>query len=188
MHKTDEPTGRGIGPVLEIREALRVLQQKEGRPLDLEIRSLHLTGNLLELCIEDLDIKSQDEIKKNYGNAFGLATETLKNGKAFKKLQEIIKAQGGNQNIDSEDLQPGHFKKEIKADKDGAIKILNSENITLIAKALGAPIQKKAGIYLDKKIGEKFKKNDVVCTLYSENMYNLKEAEELLKVFPIFSI
>jgi len=29
IHKTDEPTGRGIGPALETRESLRVLQQKK---------------------------------------------------------------------------------------------------------------------------------------------------------------
>src|SRR3989344_6525537 len=42
IHKTDEPAGRGIGPVLETREALRVLQQKPNRPLDLEQRSLNI--------------------------------------------------------------------------------------------------------------------------------------------------
>ena len=34
IHKTDEPAGRGIGPVLEIRESLRVLEQTKDRPLD----------------------------------------------------------------------------------------------------------------------------------------------------------
>ena len=64
IRRTDEPAGRGIGPVLETREALRVLQQKESRPLDLEIRSLDLAGTLLDLCLLESPKKTKNEIKK----------------------------------------------------------------------------------------------------------------------------
>ena len=45
----------------------------------------------------------------------------------------------------------------------------------------------KAGIYLHKKIGEKIEKGEVICTFYSENMYNLKEGKTSLKNFPIIN-
>lgn len=185
VHRTDEPAGRGIGPVLEIRETLRVLQQTRNRPLDLEVRSLNLASNLLELCLEDADKELREKVKKDYGNAFGWATYILKSGLAFKKMKEIIKAQGGNPNVDSEFLKVGKHKLEEKADKGGVIKEINSKNITNVAKILGAPKQKGSGIYLNKKIGDKIKKGDVIYTLFSESVYNLKEGKDSLVNFPL---
>ncbi len=186
IHKTDEPAGRGIGPVLEMREALRVLQQKSDRPLDLEIRSINLAGNLLDLCIKDSSAKFKNDVKKHYGNAFGLANTLLQSGQAFKKFREIVIAQGGNSNIDSEKLKTGKYSYEKKAERNGEIKGLNSKNITSIARILGAPIQKGAGIYLNKKLHDKVNKNEVLYTIYSENVYNLKEGRDSLVNFPIF--
>lgn len=186
VQKTDEPVGRGIGPILGTREALRVLQQKENRPLDLEIRSLHLAGNLLDLCLGDASRELQRKTKEKYGNSMGWATNILKSGLAFKKMQEIIKAQGGNPAIDSEELKPGRFSFSFKAEKKGTVQQVNSQDVTLVAKILGAPAQKGAGIFLNKKIGEKVTNEDVLCTLYSEKIYNLKEARETLRNFPIF--
>jgi putative thymidine phosphorylase len=188
IHKTDEPGGRGVGPTLEVRESLRVLQQKKDRPVDLEIRSLNLAGTLLDLCLKDSSKKLQDEIKKKYGNTFGWATQILTSGKAFKKMQDIIKAQGGKPNVDSEKLKLGKFSFGAKSEKSGEIKKLNCKNLTYVAKILGAPTQKGAGIYLNKKIGEKVKKDDVIYTLYSEKMYNLKEGKDSLRNFPIETI
>ena len=187
-HKTDEPAGRGIGPILEVRESFRVLQQKKNRPVDLEIRSINLAGTLLELCLKDSPAKLKTEVKKKYGNAFGWANYLLTSGLAYKKMLEIIKAQGGKIKIDSEDLKPGKFTFEIKSKKRGTVKEINSKNITSIARILGAPAQKGAGIYLNKKIGEKAEKGEVIYTLYSENVYNLREGKESTENFPILNI
>src|SRR5258706_6729315 len=47
IHETEEPAGRGIGPALETRESLRVLEQSHLRPLDLKARAVNLAGALL---------------------------------------------------------------------------------------------------------------------------------------------
>lgn len=188
IHKTDEPAGRGIGPILETREALRVLQQKPNRPLDLEQRSLHITTELLKLCLKDSDRKLKEIVKENYGTCLNWAKKILKDGKAFEKMQEIIKEQGGNPNIDSEDLKPGEFLSKIKSPKSGVVKRINSKNLTIIGRLLGAPKQKGSGIYLNKKIGEKIRKNDTICTLYSESMYNLKTGKSSAERFPIITV
>ncbi len=188
IHKTDEPAGRGIGPILEMREALRVLQQKKDRATDLEVRSVNLAGNLLELCLKDSSKKLQIEVKKKYGNGFGWATNILASGKANKKLMEIIKAQGGKGNVNSEDLKPGKYSYEAKAKNTGIVKELNVRNITSVARILGAPDEKGAGIFLNKKIGEKVIKSDTIYTLYSENVYNLKEGTDSILNFPIANI
>lgn len=186
IHKTDEPSGRGIGPILETRESLRVLQQKMDRPLDLEVRSLNLAGNLLELCLQDSSKKLQKDVEKKYGNPIGWATHLLHNGEAFKKMQEIIKAQGGKPDIDSEDLRPGKHTFSVRAERNGKVIGLNSQNLTVVAKILGAPKQKGAGIYLQKKLDEKIEKDEILYALYSESLYNLKEAKDTLVNLPIF--
>jgi AMP phosphorylase len=185
IHRTDEPAGRGIGPVLEIRETLRVLEQTKDRPLDLEIRSMNLASNLLEICLEDSPKELRDSIKQIYGNAFGWTTDLLQSGRALEKFKQIIGAQGGNPNITSKDLKLGKYIFEGIADKSGILKEINIKNITSVAKILGAPKQKSAGIYLNKKINEKIVKGETIYTLFSENVYNLKEGKDSLINFPL---
>jgi len=186
IHKTEQPFGRGVGPILETRDSLRVLQQKKNRPLDLEVRSLDLAGNLLELCLEDSPKELREQVKKNYGNAIHWSTDILQSGAAFEKMKEIIKAQGGKSEIDSEDLKPGKYSYNVPAKKDGTIRKIHSKNATVIAKILGAPDMKQAGLYFERKIGEKIKKDEILYVLYSNNANNLKEAKESLVNFPIF--
>jgi len=185
IHKTEQPFGRGLGPLLETRDALRVLEQREGRPVDLEVRSLELAASLLDLCMEDASKTLRDQIKKNYGNTAGWATHLLRSGQALGKLKEIIKAQNGDPLVTSEKLEPGKFSYQVKAHKTGRIQQIHSKNATIICKILGAPKDKKAGIYLDKKIGERVEKNEVIYTIYSQKEYNLKEAKESLPNFPV---
>ena len=188
VHRTDEPTGCGIGPILETRESLRVLEQKPNRPLDLEIRSLNLAGNLLEICLEDSPQKLRKTIKTEYGNGIGWATHLLKIGLALSKMREIIKAQGGKENITSDDLKPGKHTYKVYSQKKGIVKKINSHNATVITKTLGAPHQKRAGIYLEKKIKEHVEKGELLYTLYSDNEFTMEEAKKTLSEFEIFTI
>lgn len=185
VHKTDQPAGRGIGPLLETREALRVLEQIPERPLDLEKKALTLAGLLLDLCLKDAPKKLQGQIKKEFGDGYTWASYILQSGHALKKMQEIIKVQGGNPDITSTDLKPGKHTYTVEAKKGGMVKQVNSKNATILAKILGAPQQKKSGLYLHKKIDETVKTGDTIFTFYSESAYNLKEAKESLVHFPI---
>ena len=180
-----EPAGRGIGPILEIKESLMVLEQKPDRALDLEIRSLNLATNLLEMCIEDVGKEEKEKMLQEHGNAHNLALYILQSGMALEKFKQIIKAQGGNPNIDSDDLKPGKQTFEKKASFSGIVNDINIKNLTTIAKILGAPKMKGSGIYLNKKIGETVKEGDTLYTLFSENVYNLKEGKDSLGNFPI---
>lgn len=185
IYKTEEPCGRGIGPVLEIRDSLKVLEQAKDRPLDLEARSLNLASTLLELCLKDSDKKTIEFVKKTYGDSYNFALSLLQKGVALEKFKEIIKAQGGNPNVDSKKLIPAKFSFELKAEKIGIVNNLNIKNITSIARILGAPLSKTSGLYLNKKIGESVKLGETLFTLFSENVYNLREARESISNFPI---
>ncbi|MCD6470918.1 thymidine phosphorylase [bacterium] len=171
------PIGKGIGPALEARDILRVMQQKKNRPMDLENKSIWLAGNLLELT---------GKIKKGAGEY--TAREKLRDGSAWKKMQEIIKIQGGNPNIDSEEIELGKIKHNVYANKSGRISAIHNKNLAEICRLLGAPDIKKAGIYLHKTVGKKVKKGDLLFTLYTVSHLRLNLALEGLKKIWIFKI
>jgi len=187
VHEITQPAGRGVGPLLECRESLKVLEQNEDRPLDLEEKALTLAGMLLNLCLKDASKKIQDQVKNEFGDGMKWASYILSSGHALKKMREIIKAQGGNSDIISEHLKPGQYSFEVKAKESAVVKDVNSANVTIIAKILGAPLQKKSGLYLHKKVGESIKPGDVVLSLYSESKKNLEEAKDSLLNFPMLS-
>lgn len=188
IHETEQPAGRGIGPLLETREALRVLERHSDRPLDLEQRALHLSGILLDLCLKDSPQELQKKIELEYGSGKAWATSILATGKAHKKMLEIIKVQGGNPDINSQSLIPGRFRHELLSSHSGEVTKINVPNTTIIAKILGAPASKRAGIYLYKKIGENIRSRDILCTLYSDSENNLREAVDSLGNLPLFSV
>lgn len=188
VHKIDQPSGNGIGPLLETRDALRVLQQKQNRPKELEEKSLTIATLLLELCLKDTDKETQERVKKDFGSCSEWAKTLLTKGIAFEKMQEIIDEQGGNAVIDSEDLVPGKHKKKVVAHTKGIISQINLKNATITTKILGAPKQKGSGLYLEKKIGEEVMRGETLYTMYSESAYHLKEAIDSITSFPIYTI
>lgn len=186
IHKTEQPAGRGIGPLLEAREALRVLEHSHLHSLDLEERALDLTGSLLDLCLVSASQRRKKEVEKMYGSGKVWARHLLESGEALAKFKEIIKAQGGNPNVTSESLKPARFHMEIAAGRGGSIKTIDNRNVTIIGRVLGAPLVQNAGIYLNKKIGEEFVKGETILTLYSNSSHSLKEARETLTRMPIY--
>lgn len=179
VNETLEPAGYGIGPVLEVRDVLYVLEQKLDRPLQLETKSLKLAGKLLDLCFKEKKINKNGEEE---------AKKILESGMALKKFQEIVSAQGGKVNISSESLSLAKNKLEIHSTVSGKIKQVNNYNLNTITKILGSPDDKKAGIYLLKKLGHSVFRNEPIFVLYSDDKYRLKEAEATLNNLPIFRI
>ena len=186
LHKTDEPAGRGIGPVLEAREALRVLEQKSEKALDLQERSLDLAGVLLDLCLKDAPVDLQKKIEEEYGNGREWARHLLECGEALVKFKEIIKAQGGNPHVSSDSLRLARFHMEILSRRSSIISEIDNKNLTIIARLLGAPTAKGAGVYLNKKIGDSTKNGSTVITMYANNRHLLSEAKETLASMPIY--
>jgi len=172
-----DPSGHGIGPSLEARDILRVWQQKKDRPMDLEKKALKLTVALLVLTGK----YTEEEATK-------AARENLRSLKAWEKAQEIIKAQGGNPNIDSEEIQLGAYQYPVKAIKSGRIAMYDNKAIIEFCRILGAPSIKQAGIYLDKVIGNKFKKGETLFTLYTDSSDRLDLAKAALKKGHILKI
>ncbi|MEK9169469.1 MAG: thymidine phosphorylase [Patescibacteria group bacterium] len=179
VNETLEPAGRGIGPILEVRDVLYVLEQKTDRPLRLEAKSVRLAGELLDLCYKEKKINKNGEDE---------ARKILESGTALTKFQEIVKNQGGVHKITSDSLELAKNKFDVRSSTSGKIKDINNHNLHTVAKILGAPNDKKAGIYLLKKLDHSVNRNESIFILYSDDKYRLKEAEATLKNLPIFKI
>ena len=160
----NEVIGNGVWAILQVREVLRVLQQHAKRPLDLEAKAVFLASKIIQI----VGLAKGKDAEK-------LARKQLTSWEARKMMQRIIKAQNGNPNINSEDLQPWIFTKEVLADKDGKIKKVDLHNINHIARRLGCPAVNEAWLYLSMRLGDKVKKWDVLFTMYAtaENKINL---------------
>lgn len=178
---TLEPAGRGVGPALEARDVLRVLEQKKNRPLALEEKALRLSGKLLDLCFQDLKRKKDLDGEE-------LATEILVSGKALAQMKEIIDAQGGHPQISSEKLRLGRFKFEVQSPKKGRVAGVDNHQITVVCRILGTPEDKQAGLFLEKRLEEEVDKGDILFIMYSDDRWRLKEAKETLKNLPIYKL
>ncbi len=165
-----QPIGTGIGPILEMRDILAVLIREKSRPLDLEYKAIVLAGLLLELV---------GKTKKGEGKR--LASYILNSGQAFKKFKEIIEAQHGSLHDLNKKLMLGRHKKTIKAQAIGKITEIDNKKINYVAKIAGCPVNKGAGLYLYRKVGDFVKKQDSIVTIFAETKKELDYAVEVFK-------
>jgi putative thymidine phosphorylase len=159
----EEPIGNGVGPILEAIDVMKVLKNKKDAPQDLKEKGIELSAQLLELC---------GKAKKGKGVA--MARKVLESGEAYKQMMRIIKAQGPSKIP----LVPGAHTQSVYAKKSGKVVALNNDLIAHIARTAGAPNDKGAGVYINKKIGDTVKQGDVLYTIYAEVSERLKYSEE----------
>jgi AMP phosphorylase len=171
------PEGNGVGPALEIREAIRVLEQSPEKSQGLEDTVVEMATILLE-----------ESGKAHKGQGKAMAIESLTSGKALDKFWEIAVAQGQEKPIKSEDIEIGELSVEVKAHKAGTIKSINTRGIVDIARALGTPKIKKAGLFLNKQLGDKVQEGDTIATLYAETESRLEQGKEVINVEKTWNI
>jgi len=160
----NQPLGKAVGNSLEIKEVIETL--KGNGPKDLE-----------DICLSSGAILLvQAELFKNTEDARKALVENIKNGKAFEKFKEFVKAQGGDvEYIDHPEKFPVSKNLiEIKSDDEGYIKTIDALAIGLGSCHLGGGREKitdvidmSAGIILNKKVGDFVKKGELLCTLHT---------------------
>ena len=165
-----QPIGKWIWACLQTREVLRILQQYKTKSDDLERKAIFLASKILILCGK----------AKNMRIAKNLVKNQLENWEAWKKMQEIIKAQRWNPSIRSEDIQLGKFSYDLIAKEDCKVTKVDMKYLNTIVRWLWAPKEYDAGIYLHKKIWDKVKKWEVVYTMYSPSVNKLNLVREML--------
>lgn len=171
----DQPLGYAIGNSLEVIEAIELL--KGNGPKDLLELTLTIGSNML-LCAKMAE--SEEEARK-------MLMENIENGKGLEKLKDFVKAQGGDISpIDDYSKFPqAKYVEKVTSPVDGYITKIHAEAFGLIAMELGAgratkesEIDLAVGIVLNKKIGEKVNKGDVLAYIHSNIEDKIEKARK----------
>ena len=168
----NQPLGKAVGNILEIKECIETLQGR-GPP------------DLNEICLSSGSILlEQAKIFKDRNEARKALEENLKNGKAYKKFREFVIAQGGDVEYcdHPEKFQVAKNLIEIKSKTSGYVKTIKALVIGTASMKLGGGREKledvidmTAGIILNKKVGDKVEKDELLCTLHTnkDNVDNI---------------
>lgn len=169
----DQPIGNAIGPILEARECISILEG-ERHPSSVVEKACECAGILLEMA--------------GFSNGVQKAKEILDSGAAHKKFLEIVAAQGGRPDLKSSDMIPGKYSRDIVADHAGYVHSIHNKEIVHIAKNAGSPSDKGAGLMIYKKKGQRVEEGEVLMTIYAESEAKLKRAAETAISNPPFEI
>ena len=148
-----QPIGRGIGPALEARDVLAVLQRHTDAPSDLGERALVLAGRVIEL---GGDLAP--------GTGYGIARQLLESGAAWRKFQAICDAQGGMR-----EPPLARYAHEVVADSAGLVTSIDNRRLARVAKLSGAPKARAAGLTLHVRLGTRVRLGEPLYTLQAES-------------------
>ncbi|MDO5014917.1 MAG: thymidine phosphorylase [Clostridia bacterium] len=172
------PLGYNIGNSLEIIEAIEVLKNNGDKRL--RELSINLAAKMYSLAFSE-----------KFETSLELANSKLSDLSAFNKFSEIIKAQGGDITYieDTNKFKKAKHKKEIFALSSGYISKIDTQNIGKVSLILGAGRLQKtdvldlsAGIILNKTLGDKIQKGELLATLHTDNSEKIEKAKnEFLK-------
>jgi thymidine phosphorylase len=168
-----QPVGRGVGPVLEVRDVLAVLDNAPDAPADLREKSLLLAGHILEF---------DPQVRGGTGEA--LAREILESGRAAEKLWRIVEAQGRN----PEPPTLGSLRHEVPSPADGVVSAIDNFQIARIARLAGAPMDPGAGVELNKKLGDPVQQGETLYAIYAQFPADFRFARAMAGQGPGYAI
>jgi len=134
-----QPIGRGIGPVLEARDVMQVLNNDPDAPHDLRQKALLLAGRMIEF---DPDVRG--------GDGWRIARDILESGRALAQMNAIIDAQGRV----AAPPPLGALTHEVCAAQAGTVLAIDNQRLARIARLAGAPLVPGAGVDLLAKVGD----------------------------------
>lgn len=155
-----QPVGRGIGPALEARDVLAVLQGRPDAPADLAERAIRLAGEIFEMVG-----------MAAVGEGATLAQETVKDGLAWKKFQAICEAQGGMRTP-----PVAEYTQAVLAARVGHVTEFDNRRLAKVAKLAGAPTAGAAGLDLHVALGGKVEKGEPLYTIHAQSPGELEYA------------
>lgn len=182
----EEPLGRNIGNTLEVIEAVEAL--KGNMQDDVKEVVLELGSNMLKLAGKENDL---EENKRKI-------LENIQNGKALEKFKELVQNQGGDISYieDTDKFEKAKYILPVILDKrieetkkqEVIVKQLKAEEIGKLSVFLGGgrirkedKIDPAVGIILNKKVGDKVEKEDIVAYIHANDKDKAEEAVRRLK-------
>lgn len=171
----DEPLGKSVGNILEIKEVVEALKGK----IQADVYDV-----VLEVCkqIMLLSGKYTDETKCEK-----LIKDQLKNGKAFEKFKELVARQGGDVSYidDVDKFAKAQFITPIISKEKGFIEGVDAGIVGKAALELGVGRHKKedgidptVGFVFEKKTGDKVKVGDILAYVHGNDLDKVNQAIE----------
>ena len=173
----DQPLGNMVGNALEVKEAIETLDGNG--PEDLTELS-YVLGAYMLIAAGKADSLEEGMEKLR---------ETIENKSALNKFREFIEAQGGDGAVveNTEMLPKASIIMDIISEEAGFIKRIDTSEIGMVSLILGggretkdSAIDLSVGIELKKKIGDRIEKDEVIATIYANDLERLKAARERL--------
>ena len=161
-----QPVGNGIGPALEARDAMRVLQGDPAAPVDLRQKALRLAGRIIEF---DPDVRG--------GEGFTIARDILDSGRALAKMHAIMAAQGAPKRA----YAPARLALDVTSPRAGVVTGIDNLQLARIARYAGAPAAKGAGVDLYRKLGDRVKAGQALYRVHAEFAADFRFARELCR-------
>lgn len=162
----DIPLGNNIGNILEVKEAIDVLNNKG--PSDLREVSIYI-ATLMHSITNNI----------SFNESYKMVINSINSGKAYAKFKELVSRQGGVLEFDNPT-----YEYKIYSKKEGYINSMDTERIGKISVSLGAgrltkedQIDYTAGIVINKKINDYVKEGDLIATFYSSKVSDFKDLE-----------
>lgn len=155
-----QPVGDGIGPALEARDVLAVLDRDPSAPRELRQRGLKLAGAMLEMggaC--------------QPGQGLDVATSILDDGRAMAKFIAICEAQGGFRRPET-----AAFQHVLECDRAGRVSLIDNRRLARLAKLAGAPRSPAAGVVLHVNLGDAVDIGQPLMTLHGASIGELEYA------------
>lgn len=156
------PIGRGIGPALEVRDVLWVLEGHTEAPADLRDKALAFAGRIL----------SWDPAIATLENGLARAAELLASGAARQALDAIVAAQGRRDVVP----RPAALTHTVRAARAGRIGEIDGWCMSGIARRAGAPFDKSAGIDLLRRVGDDVAVGEGLFTIHASAGPDLEAA------------
>lgn len=151
----NSPLGEGVGGVMEVIDAIEVLEGKGGRLKDLAV---FIAGSLVSLA---------KGLSEKEGAA--QAEQALSCGAALNKLKQIVAAQGGSLDLFNKETRAAILKKQTgaaAAEEDGYVQSINLVKLGLIARAFEE--EGGLGMTVPVKVGDFVKRGEPLSLLYGK--------------------
>ena len=171
----DQPLGRTAGMWCEVNESINAMNGEGAEDL------MNVVYNLgTKMLLQAKIVKSATEARK-------VQIENIRNGKALKKFQQMVKNQSGQIDLGPNINNPS-FLHEVISEHDGYVSAFDTTAIGWALVELGCG-RKKSGDVLDNsagiefcaKVGEKVKKGEAIFRCFGSRKSKLKNAVNLIE-------
>ena len=178
ISEMDQPLGRAVGNVLEVKEAIATLQGNG--PEDLVELVLTLGSHMVYAAKKAESVMEARE----------LLAKSLTDGSAFETFCQFVEGQGGDRaeaiNVDL--LPKAKYIEVVLSEEEGYVSKIHTEEIGRISLLLGggretkeSSIDLSVGLILEKKYSDYVSKGDTLAVIHANDKEKLELAKERLR-------